>query len=346
MVRETTKHYIAYMDILGYKDFLKSKHKKPEQYLQTILDAVERVKGNVSAFQNTANMFHIDGDLKLKIFSDNILLCLSVENGDEEIQRAIVFLLEVASIQRGLALAHGLLVRGGITIGELYIDEDLVFGQGLIDAVELEAKAEFPCIVVSDEIKKFLSGMLQDVTQPYQKIKEIVQKEKRKEALSDAEKTFLSEKLEQVALEVYHTQSLRELLRHFDNETAFLNYLFDLSFANLLGYEFAEYLNQVAAKDPKKYKDMVETDEDYYAILWAHREMVIKKVKEYCNYNDLDKTDQKAILQREKIIRKYAWLLRYHVSMCQERKFQQGLFPFRFGCDETVLRQIVEVGKL
>lgn len=346
MVRKTTKHYIAYLDILGYKDFLKNKPEQAEQYLQTILDAVEKIKHFASNFQYFKDEFQIDADLKLKVFSDNILLCLSVNQGDDEIRRAIVFLLSVASIQRGLVLGHGLLVRGGITISELYIDEDLVFGQGLVEAVELESKAEYPCIVASDALQKFLSALLHDVTEQYQKLKEIVQKEKRNEHLSNEENAFLSEKKELVAREVYRTNTLRELLKHFDNETAFLNYLFDLSFAHLFGYEFADYVNREAAKDPKRYKDIVGTVEDYYAILWAHREMVIKEVKEYCNYNDVEKTDPAAVLQREKIIRKYMWLLRYHVSMCQERKFQQGLFPFRFGCDETVLRQIVEVGKL
>lgn len=345
MVGKTTKHYIAYIDILGYKDFLKNKPEESEQYLQTILDAVKRVKGNVSSFQNAANMFQIDGDLKLKIFSDNIMLCLSVGNDEEEIQRAIVFLLEVASIQRGLILEHGLLVRGGITIGELFINEDIVFGQGLVEAVELESKTEFPCIAVSEGTQKFLSGLLLNVTDEYQRVKEIVQKEKRNEPLKKEEKQYLSEHLKHVALEVYHAQSLKELLKHFDNETAFLNYLFDMSFPNLFGYEFAEHLNQVAAKNPDKYKDMVGTVENYYAILMAHKEMVIKKVQDYCHYRDVDKTDQTAILQREKVIRKYVWLLRYHVSMCQERMFSKGMFPFQFGCDENVLRQIVEIGK-
>ena len=343
MVRKTTKHYIAYLDILGYKDFLKNKPEQSEQYLQTILDAVEKVKHNVSAFQNTTNMFHINGELKLKIFSDNIVLCLPVGEGSDEVRRAIVFLLEVASIQRGLIIEHGLLVRGGIATGDLFINEDMVFGQGLIDAVDLEAQAEFPCIVASEETQQSLFRLLHSVKNEYQRVKEIAQKEKRQEPLTKEEKQFLSEHLAEVALALYHTRSLGELLKRFDKETVFLNYLFDMSFSNLFGTGFAEYLNQAAAKDPKKYESIVGTVENYPAILLAHREMVIQRVQDYCHYRDVDKTDQTAVLQREKVIRKYVWLLRYHISMCRQRKFEPGLFSFKFNCDKNVLRQIVEI---
>ena len=47
---------------------------------------------------------------------------------------------------------EGLVLRGGITVGEFYADEDLVFGKGLIRAVELEENdAQFPRIIIDED---------------------------------------------------------------------------------------------------------------------------------------------------------------------------------------------------
>jgi hypothetical protein len=50
-------------------------------------------------------------------------------------------------------MEHGILVRGGLTIGEMYWQNDLVFGPGLVRAYELEKDlARFPRIVIDAEI--------------------------------------------------------------------------------------------------------------------------------------------------------------------------------------------------
>ena len=51
------------------------------------------------------------------------------------------------------SLALGLLVRGGITIGNLHHESGVVFGKGLVEAFELESKvAIYPRIVVGPKI--------------------------------------------------------------------------------------------------------------------------------------------------------------------------------------------------
>ncbi len=343
-MKKTTVHYIAYMDILGYKNYLKTNPEKTEQYLNTILDAVDRVKGNISSFKTVAaEKFQIKGELKLKVFSDNILLCLPVKRGNDEVRRAIAFLLSVALIQRGLVLQHGLIVRGGITTGKLFINDDIVFGQGLVDAVELEKSAEYPCVIVSPETQKYLFGLRHDVADSYQRIKEIVEKEYHQQQISEDEKTFLNENLGYVTKEVYYLNSFKQLIRQYDNENAFINYLFDFSISTILGYRFAEYVGKAATRDPEKYKGIVETHENYFDILLAHKDFLIKNIKDYCNYDGIDKNDQNAIQQREKIIKKCVWLLRYHISMCSECGFKMGLFVHKFSCDKDVLRLIVRV---
>ena len=104
MELKTKKHYIAYLDILGYKDVLKNNPQEADVFLNKILDAVEKMKKSISYYRDVAKQFFgVEGGLKLRVFSDNILLCLPVKQGKEELKRGIVFLLSVALIQRGLA---------------------------------------------------------------------------------------------------------------------------------------------------------------------------------------------------------------------------------------------------
>lgn len=343
MERKTKNHYVAYMDILGYKDYLKTKPEESEQYLQTILDAINHVKESTTVFKKTSEQFQIEGELKYKVFSDNILLCLPFEQSENEIRRATVFLIMVASIQRGLALSHGLLVRGGVTLGDLFINDDIVFGQGLVDAVELESKTEHPCITVSDNFLSFLSGCLKKVDGDFQTIMELLKKEKLQGFVSKEETAFLSENTAPVSSDYVCERSLQELIRHYDKESHYLNYLFNLSFPHLLGTEHAQLLELEAAKDPKKFEGIVGTYNDVRIHLWAHKAIVVQKIKEYCNYNDVDKSDSKAVAQRESIIRKYLWLLRYHNGACAENGFFEGLCIHKIDHDLNFLRLVVKV---
>ena len=57
-----------------------------------------------------------------------------------------------AVVQTDLLSKHGLLSRGGITLGDYYRDENIVFGSGLVDAYILENNAETPRMLVDEKV--------------------------------------------------------------------------------------------------------------------------------------------------------------------------------------------------
>jgi hypothetical protein len=60
--------------------------------------------------------------------------------------------LEVAAAHIQLALANrGLFARGGISLGQHFMDREIVFGPALIEAVDLEKAAAYPRVVLSAE---------------------------------------------------------------------------------------------------------------------------------------------------------------------------------------------------
>jgi len=92
-------------------------------------------------------------------FSDSIVLSFSSKSLNEYIKWNNCFITLMSIIQdfiHRLAL-HGILLRGGIAMGQLFHEDGVILGQGLIDAYELEQKAEYPRIMIADSIVKELS---------------------------------------------------------------------------------------------------------------------------------------------------------------------------------------------
>ena len=95
--------------------------------------------------------------------SDNFLLYVEKENTNEFLVLRL-FIRIAREIQIMFLSNEGLVLRGGITVGEFYADEDIVFGKGLIRAVELEEKfAQFPRIIIDeDKLTTNISSFVDD----------------------------------------------------------------------------------------------------------------------------------------------------------------------------------------
>lgn len=85
----------------------------------------------------------------VKSFSDNILIVYP-EVSEGALGNS--FFITLADFQSEL-LRHGIIVRGAITIGDIHIGEDIIFGNGLVEAYKLEnEKAIVPRIILSDSV--------------------------------------------------------------------------------------------------------------------------------------------------------------------------------------------------
>jgi len=93
---------------------------------------------------------------EVKLFTDNIVIGFPIPDGKtmSEVMKSTV--PKIAAYQCAL-LEYGFFVRGGISIGEHYMDRDIVFGSALIDAHILESKkAIYPRIVFSAKAAGFV----------------------------------------------------------------------------------------------------------------------------------------------------------------------------------------------
>jgi hypothetical protein len=89
-----------------------------------------------------------DLEIRYSTFSDNVVITQKVG------PKTQMLIQQLANFQLGAALP-GFLLRGGITIGDIVHDDEVVFGPGLNRAYYLESKvAKFPRLVLDSLVRK------------------------------------------------------------------------------------------------------------------------------------------------------------------------------------------------
>ena len=132
MELEFKDKYVAFLDVLGFKNLVFSEDK------ELLKQYYEQVQGAFKAFTRTKERLQ-----KLAI-SDSIILI--AENSEE----ALTELLQaIQTLQAGLALIN-IWMRGGVSFGEVsYTPEDnTIVGKGFIKAYQLEAQAVYPRVII------------------------------------------------------------------------------------------------------------------------------------------------------------------------------------------------------
>ena len=148
--RVLSQYIIAYLDILGSAERIN----KETNTQKTVLNTLH----NLYTFSiNLSKEIEIESykDIQFKIFSDNIVIVKKLS--DQPLQRLIDIkcLLNCTSHFQCLSVEDsvGWLIRGGIAIGNLYIDETMVWGEALLKSYSLENKiAIYPRIVIDQKL--------------------------------------------------------------------------------------------------------------------------------------------------------------------------------------------------
>lgn len=151
----TKEYYIAYFDVLGYKSFFENTNK--EEILKFLKSIIQLAKDTIHKSSNL-NM-NYQGQIHVKSFSDNFMILL--DSSVSETQAVDVLSKLMALLQVRFLEKYSILIRGCITKGDAYINESIVFGEGLINAVLLEQQAFFPRILIDKKrisIDSFVNG--------------------------------------------------------------------------------------------------------------------------------------------------------------------------------------------
>lgn len=155
---EYSNYVVSYIDLLGVKDVLQSDD-------GASLNRMNLLYNRLLCYIDPANkdFFKLD-NVKIKIFSDNIIIASEIKG---DFTAAFKKVFRITKILQGDALLqNGWLLRGGISVGKLYIDDVFTMGKGIIAAYNLESQiANYPRVIIDKSIIASLN--LDDFKMPY-----------------------------------------------------------------------------------------------------------------------------------------------------------------------------------
>jgi len=321
------EYYIAYFDLLGYKKFFQSYPDKVGDFLQVIHEAISKTKD----YMQEVNSSPVGAELgklsiRTKVFSDNILLCLETTTTIVEYPRFLAFLAIIADIQRNFILEYGLFLRGGITVGKLSFNEDFVFGQGLIDAVALEETAIYPRIIIGQAVLDFILQPHFVQQDDLKKACEIENRAHSGENVSGEELAFCNSIMPAVNMERFYLQWRDHLLFPAVDGAVVLNYLYYLNVSSIFDQTTIEqmlaFLEIFSPDDYQRLRNFSSSlnQSNLGSVqkqrLEQHKAYIIQKINEFGKYDDLDISKVKEADTRERILKKYLWVLTFHNYVC------------------------------
>ncbi|MFI0474504.1 hypothetical protein ACGLWX_17470 [Halomonas sp. HMF6819] len=142
-----TKAFVTFIDILGFRDIIQN---EPPDIVNQKLDAM-------SLFSSLPQMRAAEHteDLALPIviqFSDSIIR-IQPASGEDELSIARGYFGELSSLtlMQGNLVCNGILIRGGLTYGDVCVREGRVFGPAFNRAYAIESSlARYPRILIDE----------------------------------------------------------------------------------------------------------------------------------------------------------------------------------------------------
>jgi hypothetical protein len=161
-----SRHLVVYLDILGLREAMASARPSMQDSRRLLRSYVRGLRLALEVI--TPDKDERDDPLgwKFKIFTDNVVLGIPVWTDDAEHEFGLAA-SQIARFQLLLALS-GWFVRGGVAIGPLYFDDQVLFGPALAEAYELEQKvARDPRVVLSARVARLVTSHLDFYAEPF-----------------------------------------------------------------------------------------------------------------------------------------------------------------------------------
>lgn len=149
--RATSQYIVAYLDVLGVVSRMNTDRGVQMLSLNKLYNLYKSV---MELTEKDGGIKNLEG-IEFQIFSDNIIISKKLSSTSMDRIQDIKSVLncvshfQISSVGSGV----GWLVRGGITIGELFIDNTMVWGSALLRAYELENNiAIYPRVAIDASI--------------------------------------------------------------------------------------------------------------------------------------------------------------------------------------------------
>lgn len=135
------ERYVAFIDILGFREMV-AKMKRAPRFYEDMLSNLNAMRRTLPPRDESAAT-----DLRVVTFSDSIVLSTSPTPD------GLWHLLFVLHDLTNALLPRGIFIRGGIARGRMHHEADILFGDAMVEAYDLESKvAGHPRIILSKPV--------------------------------------------------------------------------------------------------------------------------------------------------------------------------------------------------
>ncbi|WP_026497110.1 hypothetical protein [Butyrivibrio sp. WCD3002] len=150
-MEEYKEYYIAFIDVLGFKNLIQN------ETCQKIIDIYKSIRSMrvlneriEEGGEEKSVPLIPDEDINIKIMSDSV--CIYIRADIPESLFELLFIC-MDFQNRMIELDPPILLRGAIAKGNLYSDDDIIFGPGFVKAYVMEEKnASVPRIIITKDI--------------------------------------------------------------------------------------------------------------------------------------------------------------------------------------------------
>lgn len=208
LLNKTELSYIAFLDILGFKNMVMNDAEK-------VLLTLRQIRGFCKEFYGYGNTGrgtdkdHMDGIPLVTMFSDSVMITAST---------GMWFLhefVELISHLQYFLLTQGVLLRGGIDVGTVFHDNNYLFGKGIVGAYLIECNiAKYPRIVISNRAMSFAQKVADSSFDHYMNTV-INDKEDLEMVLGDVETYFTHDIMEYVTKDRHGIYYLEYLIKGY-----------------------------------------------------------------------------------------------------------------------------------
>ena len=141
------QHLVAFFDILGFSNMVSADmtDEEAQERIEHFDDALKFCRENYGKPWSWES-----GEFSVKMFSDCI--CVSVPADIENVDAFFSILTYLQAIYS----LNDIALRGGVTVGRHYVNEQIIFSEALVEAYKLEQATKQPRIVVSDKLRAFI----------------------------------------------------------------------------------------------------------------------------------------------------------------------------------------------
>ena len=216
------KRIVAFIDILGFKSLIEE-----TQQPSCSADKVENIKTAFSYIYNMLEEHYVDEQVKgvrYSTFSDCIVFSFPTRQNDS----LFFSLLPLVWLQAELIWKHNILLRGAMTVGDIYHDDKMVFGPAMVEAYELESKkATYPRIILDNKIEEDYSQWFDELLiegnpeKLYNFTNEVDYTFQRKSGLlaEDEDGCYYVNYLEKIVKEMDEPENYKEFITHAESLT-------------------------------------------------------------------------------------------------------------------------------